>query len=112
TQAGWPATPARGRGPGGQDCPTGCGRAAERDLRGGLPRHLVRATPRPESVIGAAKRRGRNGARDAAPMLTAYREPIRLTERATTGRRIDRVIMQRRRSTTSGVTTSTSPRSS
>ncbi len=32
TQAGRPAAPARGRGPGGQDRPTGGGRAAERDL--------------------------------------------------------------------------------
>ena len=38
TQARWPATPARGRGPGGQDRPTGGSRAAERDLRGGIPR--------------------------------------------------------------------------
>jgi ABC transporter substrate binding protein len=41
-QAGRGATPARGRRSGGQDCPTGGGCAAERDLRGGLPRHLVR----------------------------------------------------------------------
>src|SRR5712671_6380620 len=40
-QAGWPATPARGRCPGGQDRPTGCCRAAERDPRGRVPRHLV-----------------------------------------------------------------------
>jgi RNA-directed DNA polymerase len=33
---------ARGRCPGGQDCPTGCGRAAERDLRGRFPRGLIR----------------------------------------------------------------------
>src|SRR5262245_18844622 len=46
----------------------------------------------------AAKRRGRNGARDVP-----HTQPIRLTERATTGRRFDRVIMVRRRSTTSGV---------
>src|SRR5689334_15290064 len=37
-QAGWPAAPARGRSTGGQDRPTGSGRAAERDLRGRLPR--------------------------------------------------------------------------
>src|SRR5580692_11324979 len=37
----WSAAPARGRGSGGQDCPTGGGRAAERDLRGGIPRVLV-----------------------------------------------------------------------
>src|SRR4029077_2654748 len=42
TKAGWPAAPARGRGPGGQDRPTGDGRAAERDLRGRVPRNLVR----------------------------------------------------------------------
>src|SRR5690242_17057849 len=42
TQAGWTAAPARGRGAGGQDRPTGSGRGAERDLRGGLPRVLVR----------------------------------------------------------------------
>ena len=46
TQAGRPAAPARGRGPGGQDRPTGGGRAAERDLRGRLPRHLVRVPAR------------------------------------------------------------------
>src|SRR5216683_1131422 len=41
TQAGRPAAPARGRGPGGQDRPTGGGRTAERDLRGRLPRDIV-----------------------------------------------------------------------
>ena len=41
TQAGRTAAPARGRRPGGQDRPTGDGRAAERDLRGRLPRLLV-----------------------------------------------------------------------
>ena len=39
-QAGRSAAPARGRSLGGQDRPTGGGRAAERDLRGGLPRVL------------------------------------------------------------------------
>ena len=38
--AGRPAAPARGRGPGGQDRPTGGGRTAERDLRARLPRNL------------------------------------------------------------------------
>src|SRR5215831_15881279 len=42
TQAGRSAAPARGCGPGGQDRPAGGGRAAERDLRGRLPRNLVR----------------------------------------------------------------------
>ena len=41
-KAGWPAASACGRSPGGQDRPTGGGRAAECDLRGGLPRILVR----------------------------------------------------------------------
>src|SRR5512132_3180656 len=41
TQAGRATAPARGRRAGGQDRPTGGGRAAERDLRGRLPRHLV-----------------------------------------------------------------------
>jgi hypothetical protein len=41
TQAGRSTTPARGRRAGGQNCPTSGGRAAECDLRGRLPRHLV-----------------------------------------------------------------------
>src|SRR5712671_3362190 len=41
TQAGRTSAPARGCRAGGQDRPTGGGHAAERDLRGGLPRHLV-----------------------------------------------------------------------
>src|SRR5262249_5871087 len=54
TQAGWPAAPARGRRPGRQDCPTGDGHTAQRDLRGGLPRFLVRVPARTyESVRGA-----------------------------------------------------------
>src|SRR6266566_396951 len=40
-QAGRTTAPARGRRAGGQDRPTGGGHAAERDLRGRLPRHLV-----------------------------------------------------------------------
>src|SRR6476660_5358776 len=41
SQARRSAAPARGRSLGGQDSPTGGGRAAEHDLRGGLPRVLV-----------------------------------------------------------------------
>ena len=41
TQAGWPAAPSRDRGSGGQNRPAGDGRAAQRDLRGRLPRALV-----------------------------------------------------------------------
>src|SRR6516164_1240158 len=55
-QAGWPAAAARGRRPGGQDCPTGGGRTAERDLRGRLPRNLVwvPAGTRPARCAGRA----------------------------------------------------------
>src|SRR5215469_6270656 len=42
TQAGRSTTPACGRCFGGQDRPTGSGRTAECDLRGGLPRSVVR----------------------------------------------------------------------
>ena len=42
TEAGWPTASARCRCAGGQDCPTGSGSGVERDLRGRLPRVLVR----------------------------------------------------------------------
>jgi hypothetical protein len=50
TQAGWPAAPARGRRPGRQDCPTGDGHTAQRDLRGRLPRYLVRFPARTQRI--------------------------------------------------------------
>ena len=46
TEAGWATAPARGRRAGRQDRPEGDGRGAERDLRGRLPRVLVRVPAR------------------------------------------------------------------
>ena len=56
TEAGWATAPARGRRPGGQDRPEGDGCGAERDLRGRLPRVLVRvpARTRPARCAGCA----------------------------------------------------------
>ena len=75
TQAGRPAAPARGRGPGGQDRPTGGGRAAERDLRGGLPRNLVwvPAGTRHARCAGCALRRDRQ---QEGELHTGRRHPI------------------------------------
>ena len=42
TEARWPMASTRYRCAGGQDCPTGSGSGVERDLRGRLPRVLVR----------------------------------------------------------------------
>ena len=60
TEAGRPAAPAGGRRPGGQDRPEGDRRGAERDLRGGLPRVLVRVPARARPARCA----GRAGGRD------------------------------------------------
>ena len=59
-QAGRPAAAPGGRRPGGQDRPEGDGGGAERDLRGGLPRVLVRVPARARP----ARRAGRAGGRD------------------------------------------------
>ena len=59
TEGRWPATPARGRRPRRQDCPEGGARAAQRDLRGGLPRVLVRVPTKaqPARCAGRTHRR-------------------------------------------------------
>ena len=59
-ESGWQPAPARGGRPRGQDRPEGDGRPAERDLRGGIPRVLVRVPARAQP----ARRAGRAGGRD------------------------------------------------
>ena len=59
-KAGRTAAPARDRGAGGQDRPAGDGRGAERDLRGRLPRVLVRVPARAQPARCAGCARGRD----------------------------------------------------
>ena len=68
-EAGRAAAPARGRCAGGQDRPAGSGRGAERDLRGRLPRVLVRvpARARRARCTGCAVRRDRQAEGELHP---------------------------------------------
>ena len=75
TQAGWPAAPARGRRPGGQDRPTGDGRGAERDLRGRLPRVLVWVPARARPARCAGRAGGRDHQHEGE-LDTGRRHPI------------------------------------
>src|SRR5205809_7991666 len=59
SRRGRTATPTRGRGAGGQDCPTGDGRGAERDLRGRLPRIQLWVPARPRGARRTRCARGR-----------------------------------------------------
>ena len=61
-ETGWTAAAVGHRGAGGQDRPAGGGRGAERDLRGRLPRVLVRVP----AGAQPARRAGRAGGRDHA----------------------------------------------
>ncbi len=58
TKAGRPAAPARHRSAGGQDRPACDGRGAERDLRGGFPRVLVRVPAWTRSACWTRSRSG------------------------------------------------------
>ena len=60
TEAGRPAAAPGGRRPGGQDRPEGDGGGAERDLRGGLPRVLVRVPTRTRPARCAGRAGGRH----------------------------------------------------
>src|SRR5258708_3985345 len=75
TQAGWRAAPARGRRPGRQDGPTGDGDTAQRDLRGGLPRFLVRVPARTQRASCDGCARGRNREQEGE-LDTGRRYPI------------------------------------
>src|SRR5499427_6390266 len=75
TQAGRPAAPARGRRPGRQDCPTGDGHTAQRDLRGGLPRFLVRFPARTQRAPRDGCARGWNREQEGE-LDTGRRYPI------------------------------------
>src|SRR5215470_14342508 len=75
TQAGRPAAPARGRRPGRQDCPTGDGHTAQRDLRGGLPRLFVRIPARTQRAPRDGCARGWNREQEGE-LDTGRRYPI------------------------------------
>ena len=80
TQAGRTAASARDRRPGGQDRPTGDGRGAERDLRGRLPRVLVRIPARARRARCAGCARGRDRQHEGE-LDTGRRHPIVLRRR-------------------------------
>ena len=75
TQAGRTAAPARGRRPGGQDRPAGGGRGAERDLRGRLPRVLVRVPARARRARCAGRALCRDRQQEGE-LHTGRRHPI------------------------------------
>ena len=71
-QGGRQPASARHRGAGGQDRPKSRGDGAERDLRGGLPRVLVRV---PARARGARRARGRDHPHQGEPHL-GRRHPV------------------------------------
>ena len=60
SESGWQPAPARGGRPRGQSRPEGDGHPAERDLRGGLPRVLVRVPAGAQPARCAGRARGRD----------------------------------------------------
>lgn len=68
-EAGWASTPARGRGAGRQDCPARDGCGAERDLRGRLPRVLVRVPAGARPARCAGRFGGRHRAQEGEPHI-------------------------------------------
>src|SRR5215469_1338611 len=75
SQAGRPAASARGRRLGRQDCPKGDGHTAQRDIRGGLPRFLVRFPSRTQRASCDGCARGWNREQEGE-LDTGRRYPI------------------------------------